>query len=98
MITKQDYDKLIARYSMLEKEMVRLQERKRQAEEEIRAAEDSISAMTEGRSRDSDDYVERLVLKLEKELETRIEVIRNKVSEFERVIQDFKILEDRDAG
>ena len=91
MLNKEEFDRLMERCSHLEKEAVRLEERKKQAQAELEKVDAEIVSLAKG------NPVEPLLEKLEKELETRIEMLSEKVSEFERMLEDLKIKEDSDG-
>jgi predicted nucleic acid-binding Zn-ribbon protein len=83
--TKQDLDNAIARYKQLEKEMIRVEEKKTQAETELKEVQAEILTLTKGFD------LSEAISKLEKELETRMQLIEGSVREFEQILADVKL-------
>lgn len=84
-VSRQDYNNLLARYRELETTLATLSGRKEEAMGRLKILEGQLGKLTKGAD------AKEVLSKLEKEAEVRMEVLRTRVGELERLVADFKL-------
>jgi len=82
--TRKNYNALLKQFKDCEKTIIGIEERKRLAAERLEEAKKSLVELTAGKNPDE------VLAKLGKEVEIRMETLRSKIIELERIVVDFK--------
>jgi chromosome segregation ATPase len=84
-VSKKSYNALLAHYRELETTLATLSGRKEEATKRLNTLEGQLEKLTKGMD------VDEVLARLEKEAEVRIDTLRAKVVELERLVADFKV-------
>lgn len=90
MSYKEEYARSKREYDSAKRNIDELKAKQKVAKSELRKVEDKIKELTKGRD------AEEVLSQLEKEIETRLEMVREKVREFESLVVDTSDHSDRE--
>ena len=97
MTYKERYGELSKNYKSLEKRLLEAQANKKVSEQEKEKVEKEIKKLLK-RKDISPEEVEAFLLKLEKELDTRLDILAEQIQGHEGVLEEFKIDEPKDSN
>jgi chromosome segregation ATPase len=91
-VSRKNYNSLLAKYRELETTLATLSGRKEEATGRLKTLEGELNKLTKGMD------AKEVLMKLEKEAEVRVDVLRAKVVELERLVADFKFTGTSNTG
>lgn len=97
MTYKERYGELSKNYKSLEKRLLEAQANKKVSVQEKKKVEEEIKKLLK-RKEVSPEEVEAFLLKLEKELDTRLDTLAEQIQKHEGLLSEFKVDESKDSN
>lgn len=97
MTYKEKYEELRENYRALEKRVLMAQANKKVSEQEKEKIEKEIKKLLKLKET-SPEKVEAYLLKLEKEIDTRLDILAEQIQKYEGVLSEFKSEEPKDSN